>query len=109
MDSWTRSNSKTRPGEAGPGQPFEMYNPVKIKGFSPKRFYVSNAITRADLSYGSVPGPRAQMLRLLFVFTYILQEDVVKIFKVLGATRNVNSAGAITSLAIVTIYYTIFQ
>ena len=37
-------------------------------------------------------GPRAQMVRLFLVFTYIWQEDVAKISKVPGAPRNVNPA-----------------
>ena len=39
-----------------------------------------------------MPGPRVQMVRLFLVFTYIWQEDVAKITKVPGATRNVNPA-----------------
>ena len=56
-------------------------------------------------------GPRAQMVRHFFVFTYIRQEDVAKILKVPAAPapRNVNPARAITSLVIVTIYFNIFQ
>ena len=46
-----------------------------------------------DLFYGTVPGPRAQMLRLFFFFfTCIWQEDLAKIPKVLGAQRDVNLA-----------------
>ena len=46
-----------------------------------------------DLSYGTVPGPRAQMVRLFLIFTYIWQEDLAKIPKVPGAQRNLNTAG----------------
>ena len=45
-----------------------------------------------DLFYGTVPGPRAQMVRLFFFFTCIWQEDLVKIPKVPGAQRDVNPA-----------------
>ena len=41
--------------------------------------------------HGRVPGLRAQMVRLILVFTYIWQKDVT-IFKVPGAQRDVNSA-----------------
>ena len=44
-----------------------------------------------DLFYGTVPGPRAQMVRLFF-FTYIWQEDLAKIPKVPGAQRDVYPA-----------------
>ena len=43
-----------------------------------------------DLFYGTVPGPRAQMVRLFFFFTYIWQEDLAKIPKVPGAQRDIN-------------------
>ena len=44
-----------------------------------------------DLSYGTEPGPRTQMVRLFFfIFTYIWQEDLAKIPKVPGAQRTVN-------------------
>ena len=46
-----------------------------------------------DLFHGTVPGPRAQMVRLFFIiFTYIWQEDLAKIPKVPGAQRDVNPA-----------------
>ena len=45
-----------------------------------------------DLFYGTVPRPRAQMVRLFFFFTYIWQEDLAKIPKVPGAQRDVNPA-----------------
>ena len=45
-----------------------------------------------DLFYGTVPGPRAQMVRLFFFFTYIWQKDLAKIPEVPGAQRNVNPA-----------------
>ena len=39
-----------------------------------------------DLFYGTVPGPRAQMVRLFFfIFAYIWQEDLTKIPEVPGA------------------------
>ena len=44
------------------------------------------------LPYDIVPGSCAQILGLLLVFTYIWQEDVAKIVKVPGASRNVNPA-----------------
>ena len=47
--------------------------------------------------------------KTFLVFTYIWQEDVAKIFKVLGASHNVNPARSITWLQGVTIYCTIFQ
>ena len=45
------------------------------------------------LFYGTVPGPRAQMVRLFLVFTYIWQEDVAKIPKVPCVQRKLNPAG----------------
>ena len=45
-----------------------------------------------DLFYGTKPGPRAQMVRLFFIFIYIWQEYLAKIHKVPGAQRDVNSA-----------------
>ena len=45
-----------------------------------------------DLPYGTVSGPRAQMIRLFLAFTYIWQEDFAKISKVPGALSNVNPA-----------------
>ena len=47
---------------------------------------------RPDLSYGTVTGPRAQMVRLFLIFTYIWQKDLAKIPKVPGAQRTVNPA-----------------
>ena len=44
------------------------------------------------LPYGTVPEPRAQIVGLLLVFTYIWLVDVAKIPKVPGALRNVNPA-----------------
>ena len=40
----------------GQGQPMEVCNPDKIKGLCPKPFYGRNAITRANLPQGTVPG-----------------------------------------------------
>ena len=57
-----------------------------------KTFYERNAITTTVLAYGTVPGPRAQMIGLFLVFTYIWPEDVAKIPKVPGTSRNVNPA-----------------
>ena len=37
-----------------------------------------------DLPYGTVPGPRAQMVRLFLVFTYIWREDVANSLKYQG-------------------------
>ena len=45
-----------------------------------------------DLFYGTVPEPRAQIVRLFFVFTCIWLEDLAKIPKVPGAQRDVNPA-----------------
>ena len=45
-----------------------------------------------DLPYGTVPGPRAQMVRLFLISTYTWQEDVTKKNQSAGATRNVNPA-----------------
>ena len=45
-----------------------------------------------DLFYGTVPGPRAQMVRLFLIFTYIWQEDLAKILIVPGAQRDENPA-----------------
>ena len=46
-----------------------------------------------DLFYGTVPGPRAQMVRLFLIFTYLYwQQDLAKIPKVPGAQRDVNQA-----------------
>ena len=65
-----------------------MYNPSEIKSFCPKTCFLKpssnflherNAITRMDLSYGTVPGAGAQMVRLFLVFTYTWQEDVLNI------------------------------
>ena len=42
--------------------------------------------------------PRAQMVRLFLIFSYIWQEDVAKLPKVPGALRNINPARAITWL-----------
>ena len=44
------------------------------------------------LSYGAVPEPRAQMVRLYLIFTYIWQEDLAKIPKMPDAQLNVNPA-----------------
>ena len=54
----------------------------------------------SDLPYGIVPGvPRSDgSLRLFLVFTFIWQENAVKIPKVPGAPRNVNPARATTWL-----------
>ena len=58
-----------------------------------KPFYKRNATTRARfILYGTVPGPRTQMVRLFFIFTYIWQEDLAKISKLPGAQCNVNPA-----------------
>ena len=54
-------------------------------------------------------GPRAQMVRLFVVFTYIRQEDVEKISKVPSTQRNVNLARAMTWLVDIAIYCTIFK
>ena len=55
------------------------------------------AITGQDLPYGPVPGAlRSDGKTLFLVYTYVWQEDVAKIFKVPGASRNVNTAWAIT-------------
>ena len=45
-----------------------------------------------DLFCGTEPGPRTQMVRLFFIFTYIWQQDLAKIPKVPGAQRDVNPA-----------------
>ena len=45
-----------------------------------------------DLFYGTVPGPRAQMVRLFFDLHLYLAEDLAKILKVPGALRDVNPA-----------------
>ena len=45
-----------------------------------------------DLFYGTVTGPRPQMVRLFFIFTYIWQEELAKIPKVPGAQHDVNPA-----------------
>ena len=44
------------------------------------------------LFYGTVPGPRAQMVRLFFFFIYFWQKDPAKIPKVPGDQRDVNPA-----------------
>ena len=49
-------------------------------------------------------GPRAPIVRLFLVFTYIWHEDVAKLSKVPGAPRNANSARVITWLVGVTIH-----
>ena len=54
-------------------------------------------------------GPRAQMVRLFLVITFIRQENVAKIPKAPWAPRIVNPVRAITWLVGVTIYFTIFQ
>ena len=47
----------------------------------------------SDLFYGTVPGPRAQMVRLFLLhLQYIWQEDLAKIPKMPGAQRDVNPA-----------------
>ena len=76
-----------------------MYNPGKIKGFSPKSCYLRSSSSLFinvmqqpgwDLSYGTVPeAPRSDGKNFL-VFTYIWQEDVAKIPKVPGALHNKN-------------------
>ena len=45
-----------------------------------------------DLSYGTVPGPRAQMVKPFLIFTFTWQEDLAKTPKVPGAQRIVNPA-----------------
>ena len=52
--------------------------------------------------------PRSDGETFCFVFTFIWQEEVAKIFKVPRAPHNVNSARAITWSVGVTIYYIIF-
>ena len=42
-----------------------------------------------DLTYGSVPRPRAQMVRFFLYLTYIWLKDGAKIPKVPGAQRNI--------------------
>ena len=54
-------------------------------------------------------GPRAQMVTIFLVFTYIREHGFAKIPKVLGVARNVNPARTITWLVGITIYCTIFQ
>ena len=49
-----------------------------------------------DLPYGTVPRPRAQMVRLVLVFTFIWQENVAKLPKVPGAPRTLNPTREIT-------------
>ena len=41
-----------------------------------------------DLFNGTVPGPRSQMVRLFFIFTYFWKEDLTKIPKVPGAQQD---------------------
>ena len=48
-------------------------------------FYENNAVTRADLPCGTVPGACALMVRHLVASTYVWAEDVAKILKVPGA------------------------
>ena len=84
---------------------------VSILGFH-LLFYERNAITRVGFTviwHSTSKGPRAQMVRLFLVFTYIWQEDVAKIFKVPMSLRNVNLARAITWLVGETVYFTIFK
>ena len=78
-----------------------MYNPGKIKSFFLKSCYLGPHVTffinvmqqpESDLFHGTVPGPRAQMVRLFLVFTYIWQEDLAKIPKEPGAQRDINPA-----------------
>ena len=71
-----------------------MYNQGEIKGFCPKSCYLCerNTITSAVFAYGTVPEPRAQIVELFLVFTYIWQEDIAKISKEPEAPRNVNPA-----------------
>ena len=96
-----------------------MYNPGEMESFVLKvpilgphlPFYERNALTRAGFTImwrSTSKGSRAQMLRLFLVFTYIWQEDVVKIFKVPRAPNNINLARALTWLVGVTINCTIF-
>ena len=47
---------------------------------------------KPDLFFGTVPGPRAQMVRLFFIFTSIWKEDRAKIPKVPGTQRDLNPA-----------------
>ena len=61
------------------------------------------------MQYGTMPGPRAQMVRLVTVFSYIWLEDVEKIPKVSMAYCNVNPARATAWSVGVTLYFTIFQ
>ena len=64
-------------------------------------FCERNAITRAVFTiiwHSTSKGPRAQMVRLFLVFTYIWQKDDAKISKVPRAPRNINTAQAITWL-----------
>ena len=75
-------------------------------------FHERNAVTRAGFTiiwHSTSKGFRAQMVRLFLVFTYILQEDVAKIFKVPRFPHNINLVRAITWLIGVTIYCTIFK
>ena len=44
------------------------------------------------LACGTVPGPRAQIVGLFLVFTYIWLKEVAKIRLVPGAPRNLNPA-----------------
>ena len=83
-----------------------MYNADEIKGFYHKSCYLGlsfnlfenvNAIAVRDLPYGTVLGAlRSDGNTLFLVYTYVWQKDVVKIFIVPGAPRNVDPARAIT-------------
>ena len=78
-----------------------MFNSGKIKGFSLKICYLGPHVTffvnvmqqpEPDLFYGTVPVPRAQMVRLFFIFTYIWLEELANIPKVPQVQRDVNPA-----------------
>ena len=62
----------------------------------------------SDLFYGTVPGPRAQMVRLFFLHLYLAGRACENPQSARGLARR-KSGPAITWLVGVTIYCTIFQ
>ena len=83
-----------------PGEMESFVLKVSILG-SHLPLYERNAITRAEFAIiwrSTSKGPRAQMVKIFLVFSYIWQENFANIFKVPRAQHNINLARATTWL-----------
>ena len=97
-----------------------MYNPEEIEIFCPKSccfrsssnsfMNVMQQLRPDSIQYGTVQlGPRAQIMKLFLVFTYIWQKDVAKISKMPRTPCNVDAARQLHAIVSVTIYCNILK